>query len=78
MLAPLLYLDPPPQRPGDMGVAGIEGTPTELPEEETEVDAKNRKSVDPDSQLAEAAADSGAAQRARTQRGRERIVTPGQ
>lgn len=36
VLAPLLYLDPPPQRPGDMGVAGIEGTPTELPEEETE------------------------------------------
>lgn len=36
VLAPLLYLDPPPQRPGDMGVAGVEGTPTELPEDESE------------------------------------------
>jgi hypothetical protein len=36
VLTPLLYLDPPPQRPGDMGVAGVEGTPTELPEDESE------------------------------------------
>lgn len=36
VLVPLLYLDQPPQRPGDMGVAGIEGTPTELPEDESE------------------------------------------
>lgn len=36
VLVPLLYLDPPPQRPGDMGVAGVEGTPTELPEDEVE------------------------------------------
>lgn len=36
VLIPLLYLDPPPQRPGDMGVAGVEGTTTELPEDESE------------------------------------------
>ncbi|WP_099020859.1 hypothetical protein [Mycolicibacterium palauense] len=36
VLVPLLYLDPPPQQPGDMGVAGKEGTPTELPEDEAE------------------------------------------
>lgn len=36
VLVPLLYLDPPPQRPGDMGVAGVEGTSTELPEDEAE------------------------------------------
>lgn len=35
VLIPLLYTDPPAQRPGDMGVAGWEGTATELPEDET-------------------------------------------
>lgn len=36
VLIPLMYLDQPQQRPGDMGIAGIEGTPTELPEDELE------------------------------------------
>jgi hypothetical protein len=34
VLIPMLYLDPPAQRPCDMGVAGWEGTATELPEDE--------------------------------------------
>ncbi|KAA1250329.1 hypothetical protein F0Q45_10345 [Mycobacterium simiae] len=36
VLVPLMYLDQPPQHPGDMGVAGVEGTSTELPEDESE------------------------------------------
>lgn len=35
VLMPLLYTDPPAQRPGDMGVAGWEDSATELPEDET-------------------------------------------
>jgi hypothetical protein len=36
VLIPLMYLDPSPKRPGDMGVAGWEDTETELPEGELE------------------------------------------
>lgn len=36
VLMPLLYLDPPDKRPGDMGVAGWQNTATEIPEGEIE------------------------------------------
>lgn len=36
VLMPFLFTDPATQRPGDMGLAGWQGTQTELPDDETE------------------------------------------